>query len=89
MASSPFVYLHPRRFDVGTHGRIALGELQVDVFDGGEVVEQAADDAAGHVLQQFGRNVHFLLYSLVDFRIVHGVCHVVALHGTGDVGLQP
>ena len=82
------VELHTGTTHIGTHGRIELGELDVEATHKGEATEDAVGNAVSHALEQIAGHLHLLFEHTVDIGIVDGVEHIVAEHGLVDRILQ-
>lgn len=80
------VKFHSGGVNVGIHRGISLEQGKLNRADGGEVMVEAGGDAASHMLQQLGRDIHLLSQGRKDISIAHRVVHVVALHGLAEVG---
>ena len=66
---------------VGSHGRVLLHQLYLERFDEGEVVEETAGNASGHMLQQGRGYVHLFLYGLMDVGIADSAFEAVGEEG--------
>lgn len=83
------MHLHSSSIQIGTHGRVPLGEFQFNAFHGGEGAEETLHNTSADVLQQSGGDIHLSLKGIVHIGVTHGVRHVVSLSCTSNVHLQP
>ena len=82
------MHFHSNPFCLRSHRWIFLEQLDVQFFDGWEIVEDALRYPLADMFQEFGRNLHFVFEDLVDVRIAHRSRQVVGLRGTAEIGFE-
>ena len=82
------VKFHSSSVNICIHRGISLEQRELYFVDRGKVAIEAGNDASGHMLQQFGRDVHLVAHGSKDIGIAYGIGYVIALHGGAEVSTQ-